>query len=62
MIGYVDEILTAFNKADPKGRGTKTSAASKNLFKINKECEKLQPGKAVEFHNLVAKTLYLLYS
>jgi hypothetical protein len=33
MIDYVDEILTAFDKADPKGRGTKTSAASENLFK-----------------------------
>jgi hypothetical protein len=58
MIGYVDEILTAFNKVDPKGCGTNTSTASKNLFKINKDCEKLQPGKAMEFHNLVAKTLY----
>jgi hypothetical protein len=58
MIGYVNEILTAFDKADPKGRGIKTSAASENLFKINEDCEKLQPDKVVEFHNLVAKTLY----
>jgi hypothetical protein len=28
------------------------------FFKINKDCEKLQPDKAVDFHNLVAKTLY----
>ena len=58
MIGYVDEILTAFDKADPKGRGTKTSAAPENLFKIDEDCEKLPPNKAVEFHNLVAKMLY----
>jgi hypothetical protein len=58
MIGYVDEILTAFDKADPKGRGTKTSAASENLFKIDEDCEKLPSNKAVEFHNLVAKMLY----
>jgi hypothetical protein len=61
MIDYVDEILTAFDKQapDPKGCGTKTSAASENLFKIDEDCEKLQPAsKAVEFHNLVAKTLY----
>ena len=58
MIDYIDEILTAFDKADPKGSGTKTSAASENLFKIDEDCEKLQPSKAVEFHNLVAKTLY----
>jgi hypothetical protein len=57
MIDYVDdEILTAFDKADSKGRGTKTSAASENLFKIDEDCEKLQP--SMEFHNLVAKTLY----
>jgi hypothetical protein len=58
MFDYVEEILTAFDKADPKGGGTKTSTASKNLFKINEDCEKLQPEKAVDFHNLVAKTLY----
>jgi hypothetical protein len=58
MIGYVDEILTAFDKADPKGCGTKSSAAPDNLFKTNEDCEKLSPNKAVEFHNLVAKTLY----
>jgi hypothetical protein len=58
MIDYVDEILTAFDKADPEGSGTKTSAASENLFRIDEDCEKLQPNKAVAFHNLVAKTLY----
>jgi hypothetical protein len=60
MIDYIDKILTAFDKADPKGGGTKTSrAASENLFSIiDGDCEKLQPNKAVEFHNLVAKTLY----
>jgi hypothetical protein len=35
MIGYVDEILIAFDKADPKGCGTKSSAAPDNLFKTN---------------------------
>ena len=58
MFNYVDEILTAFEKAEPKGGGTKTSAASENLFRVDKDCEKLEPSKAVEFHNLVAKTLY----
>ena len=58
MTDYIGEILSAFDKADPKGRGTKSSAASENLFKIDEDCEKLQPKKAVEFHNLVAKTLY----
>jgi hypothetical protein len=48
MINYVEEILTAFDKAEPKGRGTKSSAASENLFKIDEDCEKLQPSKAVD--------------
>jgi type I site-specific restriction endonuclease len=71
MFDYVNEILSAFDKAESKmtsknirndinlGKGsTKSSAASDNLFKIDEDCEKLQPSKAVEFHNLVAKTLY----
>jgi hypothetical protein len=41
MFDYVEEILTAFEKADPKGGGTKSSAASENLFKIDEDCEKL---------------------
>jgi hypothetical protein len=58
MFDYVNEILTAFDKAEPEGAGTKSSAAPENLFKVDEDCEKLQPNKAVEFHNLVAKTLY----
>jgi hypothetical protein len=58
MFDYVDEILTAFDKAEPKGGGTKTSAAPDSLFKVDENCEKLKQDKAVEFHNLVAKTLY----
>jgi hypothetical protein len=58
MLDYVDAILTAFDIAEPKGAGTKSSAASDNLFTVNEDCEKLSPEKAVQFHNLVAKTLY----
>jgi hypothetical protein len=58
MFDYVNEILTAFDMAEPKGGGTKKSAASDSLFKVDKSCEKLKQDKAVEFHNLVAKTLY----
>jgi hypothetical protein len=58
IFDYVDEILTAFDKAEPKGGGTKTSAAPDSLFKVDENCEKLKQDKAVEFHNLVAKTLY----
>jgi hypothetical protein len=58
MSDYVDQILTSFNKAEPKGSGTKTSTAPDSLFKVDESCEKLKQNKDVEFHNLVAKTLY----
>jgi hypothetical protein len=58
MFDYVDEILTAFDKAEPKSGGTKTSVAPYSLFKVDENCEKLKQDKDVEFHNLVAKTLY----
>jgi hypothetical protein len=58
MFDYIDEIINAFDKAEPKGSGTKPSAALDNLFKVDEDHEKLPHEKAVEFHNLVAKTLY----
>jgi hypothetical protein len=58
IFDYIDEILNAFDKAEPKGGGTKTSAAPDSLLKVDESCEKLKQDKAVEFHNLVAKTLY----
>ncbi len=58
MFNYVAEILTAFDKADPNGGGTKATSAPANLFKIDEDCEKLTTKRATEFHNLVAKTLY----
>jgi hypothetical protein len=58
MFDYVDEIINVFDNAEPKGGSTKSSAAPDNLFKVDKDCEKLPPEKAIEFHNLVAKTLY----
>jgi hypothetical protein len=54
MLDYVDEILAVFDKAEPKGGGTKTSAAPDSLFKVDEDCEKLAQPKGVEFHNLVA--------
>ena len=58
MFDYMEEILTAFNKAEPKGAGMKSSTALDNLFKINIDCEKLKTGKAIEFHSLIVKMLY----
>jgi hypothetical protein len=58
MIDYVQEIVDAFDKADPNGGGIKTSAAPSNLFTVDEDCEKLEPKKAQQFHHIVAKTLY----
>jgi hypothetical protein len=58
MFDYIDEILTAFDKAEPKSAGTKTTAAPDDLFKVDEDCKKLHSNKVVEFHNLVAKTLH----
>ena len=58
MFDFVEEILTAFAKAAPTSAGTKSTAAPSNLFTVDDDCEKVSPAKAVEFHNLVAKTLF----
>jgi hypothetical protein len=57
MFDYVEEIITPFDNAEPKGGGTKTSSVPDSLFKVDESCENLKQDKAVEFHNLVAKTL-----
>lgn len=58
MLDYVEEIILAFEKADPNAKGTKTSAAPVNLFVVNEDSEKLSTERQVQFHNLVAKTLF----
>ena len=57
MFDYIDEIVAAFDKADPSAKGTKKSAAPDDLFKVDESSKKLKPAQAVAFHNLVAKTL-----
>ena len=58
MIDFLGKVLIAFDKAEPKGGGTKKSAASENLSKVDKDCKNLPHIKTVHFHNLVTKTLY----
>jgi hypothetical protein len=38
MFDYVVEIINAFDKAEPKGGGTKSSAAPDDLFKVDEDC------------------------
>ena len=58
MIDFLDKVLLSFYKAEPKGGVTKTSAAPENLFKVDKDCEKLPQSKTVQFHNPVANNVY----
>ena len=58
MIDLLDKVITSFDKADPKGGGTKTSAAPENLFKVDRDCKKLPQSETMQFHNLTAKNLY----
>ena len=59
MLSYVAEIITAFNKVDLKRKGTNWSATPNNIFVVNWDCKKLDQAKVVEFHNLVANSLYV---
>jgi hypothetical protein len=59
MFDHLDDTLAVFEKIEPNGGGTKSSAAPVNLFTVNEDCEKLEDEKAVQFHNIVAKTLHV---
>ena len=58
MIDFLEKFLINFNKSEPKGGSTNTSASPENLFKVDEYCENLPQSKTVQFQNLVAKTLY----
>jgi hypothetical protein len=70
MIGYVDEIVVAYDKAlkdlsdgfnavTKKKIVARASAAPDDLFIVDKDSEKLSEEGAMAFHNLVAKRLYV---
>jgi hypothetical protein len=43
MFDYVDEIINSFDKAEPKGGGTKSSAAPDDLLKVNEDAPQEAP-------------------
>jgi hypothetical protein len=45
MFENMDEILAAFDKAEPKGGGTKSSAAPLDLFKLDEDSTILERTK-----------------
>ena len=58
IFNYIEEIIVAFEKVDSKLTSTAANMALENLYKVNEDCEKLSPRKAVEFYKIVAKMLY----
>ena len=42
----------------PSNSGTKYSVSPENLFKVDKDCEKLSLDNSKGFHNLVDNTIY----
>ena len=58
MPKYIEECLTNFDKIMPNCKGTKSSAAPRDLFEIDDEAEKLPKLKREQFHSLVAKVLF----
>jgi hypothetical protein len=73
MIKHVDDIIETFEKAKLKYDGgfikvkskrksrssSQVTAAPKNLFVVNEECEALQDSDRESFHKVVAKSLYV---
>ena len=60
MLEYIDEILDAFDKLDPTGGGTKSSATPAIILKVYVDCRKFNTTQAVEFHHLAAKILFAI--
>jgi hypothetical protein len=58
MFNCIDRILTDWKKRAPDAQGTKTSAAPRDLFVVDKDCEKLDKKQTEEFHYFAAKTLF----
>jgi hypothetical protein len=58
MFDYVDDLLRDHKKAAPEEHGTKTSAAPRDFFVVDDDCEKLDKKKAEQFHHLVANALF----
>ena len=58
MLDYIDEIRDAFDKLDPTGGGTNSSAAPAIICKVDEDCKNLHGKRTVEFHHLVGKMIF----
>ncbi len=70
MAEYVKELISTWDKAPKlendgftlikRGKKGRSTAAPEDLFKVNEDSIKLNQTMATAFHNIVAKTLYLV--
>ena len=58
MVYYINEIIVAFNKTDPRGHEINTSTVTEDLYKVYEECNNISTDKAKMLHNLVDNNLY----
>jgi hypothetical protein len=58
MAKYTDEIIKQAEQSMDNCKGSKSSAAPKNLFEVNEDCPRLSKRKSKLFHSLVAKILF----
>ena len=58
MFDYIEEIITAFEKAEPGKSGTKYITSPVILFVVDEDCKNLNLRKVLALHNLVANNIY----
>ena len=54
---YIEEIITAFDKAAPGNNSTKSSTSPVNLSVVDEDFNNIKQIKVAYFHNLVVKTI-----
>ena len=59
MITMIDFIKRLLDEAPEEFKGEATTPEAKHLFDVNEDCEKLEEERAIQFHHLVAKALFL---
>ena len=56
MVDFIERLL---DEAPESFNGTASTPAAKCLFEVNEQGVKLDEARALKFHNMVAKTLFL---
>ena len=61
ILSYIEEIITASDKEDPKGKTTKSSASPNNIPVVNKDCKKLYQEKHCGVSHYIGKDFLCYY-